>query len=80
MILPGVTVGEAAVVAARSVVTRNVEPFSVVAGNPARKIGNREIINFAYLPSSWFGAICAWVDRNPSIKEMQNSNIKGTAQ
>ncbi|MBI3550077.1 MAG: acyltransferase [Elusimicrobia bacterium] len=35
-ILPGVTVGEGAVVSARSVVTKDVPPYSVVFGNPAR--------------------------------------------
>lgn len=35
-ILCGVTVGENAIVGAGSVVTRSVEPYSVVAGNPAR--------------------------------------------
>ena len=38
-ILPGVEIGEYAVVAAGSVVTRNVPPRTVVAGNPARPIG-----------------------------------------
>jgi putative colanic acid biosynthesis acetyltransferase WcaF len=38
---PGVTVGEGAVVGARSVVTRSVEAWSIVAGNPARPVGNR---------------------------------------
>jgi acetyltransferase-like isoleucine patch superfamily enzyme len=37
-IMPGVTVGEGAVVGARSVVTADVEPFTIVAGNPARLI------------------------------------------
>jgi acetyltransferase-like isoleucine patch superfamily enzyme len=37
-VLPGVTVGEGSVVGARSVVTEDVPPFSVVAGNPARFI------------------------------------------
>ena len=37
-ILPGVTVGENSVVGAGSVVTRDVEPNTVVAGNPARVI------------------------------------------
>jgi acetyltransferase-like isoleucine patch superfamily enzyme len=37
-ILPGVTIGEGAVVGARSVVTQNVPSFTVVAGNPARVI------------------------------------------
>jgi len=37
-ILKGVTIGEGAVVGASSVVTRDVAPFSVVAGSPARLI------------------------------------------
>ena len=41
IILPGVTVGEGTVVGAGSVVTKSVEPFSIVAGSPALKIGER---------------------------------------
>ena len=37
-VLPGVTIGEGAVVGARSVVMGDVEPFTIVAGNPARVI------------------------------------------
>jgi acetyltransferase-like isoleucine patch superfamily enzyme len=40
-LLPGVTVGRGAVVATGAVVTRDVEAYSVVAGVPARKIGER---------------------------------------
>lgn len=40
-LLPGVTIGEGAVVAAGAVVTRDVEPFSIVGGVPARQIGER---------------------------------------
>jgi putative colanic acid biosynthesis acetyltransferase WcaF len=40
---PGVTVGEGAVVGARAVVTKNVEPWTIVAGNPAREIKKREL-------------------------------------
>lgn len=42
IILPGVTVGEGAVVAAGAVVTHDVSPFTIVAGVPAREIGQRE--------------------------------------
>ena len=41
-VLPGVTIGRGAVVGARSVVTSDVPPYSVVAGNPARIIRQLE--------------------------------------
>jgi acetyltransferase-like isoleucine patch superfamily enzyme len=41
IILPGVTIGDGAVVAAGAVVTKNVEPFTIVAGVPAKAIGQR---------------------------------------
>ncbi len=50
IILPGVTVGEGAVVAAGAIVTKDVEPYTVVAGVPARKISDRPK-NLNYNPS-----------------------------
>ncbi|MFM5932099.1 MAG: acyltransferase [Novosphingobium sp.] len=41
VILPGVTIGEGAVVAAGAVVTKDVPAFAIVAGNPARIVGER---------------------------------------
>lgn len=41
LIMPGVTVGDGAVVAAGAVVTRDVEPLNIVAGVPAKPIGKR---------------------------------------
>jgi acetyltransferase-like isoleucine patch superfamily enzyme len=38
IILAGVTIGEGAVVGCASVVTRDVDPYTIVAGNPARVI------------------------------------------
>jgi len=42
-ILPGVTLGEGAVAAAGAVVAKDVPPWTVVAGNPAREIGRRDV-------------------------------------
>lgn len=41
MILSGVTIGDGAVIAARSVVTRDVKPYSIVGGQPAKPIKSR---------------------------------------
>ncbi|MBW4441684.1 MAG: acyltransferase [Plectolyngbya sp. WJT66-NPBG17] len=40
-ILPGVTIGRGAVVAAGAVVTKSVAPYEIVGGVPAKKIGER---------------------------------------
>lgn len=42
VILPGVVIGEGAVVAAGAIVTKNVPPYAVVGGNPARVIKYRD--------------------------------------
>ncbi len=41
MILSGVTIGDGAVIGAGAVVTKDVEPYAIVAGNPARLIRHR---------------------------------------
>lgn len=41
LILPGIEIGEGAVVGAGAVVSRDVAPYTIVAGNPAREIGKR---------------------------------------
>jgi len=41
LICPGVTIGEGAVVAAGAVVTRDVSPYTIVGGNPARLLRER---------------------------------------
>lgn len=41
MIMPGVTIGEGAIIAANTVVTKDVAPYSIVAGSPAQVIRKR---------------------------------------
>jgi maltose O-acetyltransferase len=42
IILPGVKLGEHSIIAAGSVVTKDVEPYAIVGGNPARLIRSRK--------------------------------------
>lgn len=41
MLMPGVAVGHGAVIGSRALVTRNVEPYAIVGGSPAREIRKR---------------------------------------
>nr|WP_278850195.1 CatB-related O-acetyltransferase [Thomasclavelia spiroformis] len=41
VIMPGVKIGDGAIIGAYSVVTKDVEPYSVVGGNPAKLIKKR---------------------------------------
>jgi virginiamycin A acetyltransferase len=41
MVMPGVHIGDGAIIASRAVVARDVEPYSVVGGNPAKVIRKR---------------------------------------
>lgn len=41
MIMPGVTIGEGAVIASGSIVTKDVAPYTIVAGNPAKPVRRR---------------------------------------
>lgn len=41
LIMPGVKIGDGSIVASRSVVTKDVAPYTIVGGNPAREIRRR---------------------------------------
>ena len=52
---PGVKIGEGSIVGAGSVVKKDISPYSVVAGNPAkilRKREGREIGKYAFAPEN----------------------------
>ena len=48
IILPGIKIGEGAVVASGAVVTKDVPPYAIVAGVPAKVIGSREKKQYLY--------------------------------
>lgn len=56
IITSGVTIGHGAVVGTRAVVTRDVEPYSIVAGNPAKHVKYRfeEPVREALLRIAWW--------------------------
>lgn len=73
-IMSGVTIGDGACIAASSVVTRDVEPYSIYGGIPAKKLKNRfsdEVINLLSEIRWWY-----WSDRKVSRnKEFFNLNL-----
>lgn len=73
LIMPGVKIGDGAVIGARSVVTKNVPSYTIVGGNPAKIIKKRfedEIIK-ELLKIQWWD----W----DSEKIFRNANIIGSA-
>lgn len=54
-VLRGVHIGEGAVVCAGAVVTKDVAPYDIVAGVPAKKIAERNHeLKYKCLPHPWF--------------------------
>ncbi|WP_283435048.1 CatB-related O-acetyltransferase [Neorhodopirellula lusitana] len=41
LVMPGVNIGDGAIIAARAVVAKDVPPYTIVAGNPAKPVRNR---------------------------------------
>lgn len=66
MVMPGVSIGDGAIVAARAVVVQNVEPYMVVAGNPARPLKRRfpEPVVRALLELRWWDWPVADIEAN----------------
>ena len=75
MITDGVTIGDGAVVGARSLVTSDIEPYAIYAGTPAKKIGSRfdEETVEKLLKLRW------WDKGEDWIKEIFNPKRKGPA-
>lgn len=72
LILDNVNIGNGAIVAAGSVVTKNVEPYTVVAGIPAKEIKKRfstEKIKM-FLELKWWDKDLNWIKEN--VSKFQN--------
>lgn len=71
LILSGIEIGHGAVIGARSVVTKNVPPYAIVVGNPARIVKYRfpQEISDKLIASAW------WSLSDEKIREL-SSNIR----
>jgi len=61
IILPGVTIKYGAVIGAGAVVSKNVEEFEIVVGNPAVKISKKRTSDLVYNPCEFLAANTAWL-------------------
>lgn len=61
IILPGVTIGEGAVVGAGAVVSKDVNPYSIVTGNPATILGKKRVKPLKYNPCEFLAENMAWL-------------------
>lgn len=61
MLLPGVHIGRGAVVGARAVVTKDVNPYEIVIGNPAKAIAKNRTTHLIYNPTEFLAADLAWL-------------------
>ena len=77
IIMPGVTVGDGAAIESYSVVRNNVEPYSIVMGNPAVKIGLRfesDVIN-ELLNIKWWDWSDEKIDANIDIFMSEEEDV-----
>ncbi len=76
LILSGVTIGDGAVIGARAVVTKDVPPYAIVAGNPAKLIRMRfdEATVAALLEVGWWDWNDAEIER--SLPLLLNDDIQ----
>jgi virginiamycin A acetyltransferase len=74
-VMPGVTIGDGAIVASASVVTRDVPPYAVVGGNPAQVIRYRfdEVDRERLLALRWWDWDAAKITRN--VKALCSGDI-----
>jgi virginiamycin A acetyltransferase len=79
-IMPGIHIGDGAIIAAQSVVTRNVKPYSIMGGNPSQEIRKRfdESIIQEFLEICWWDWEIEKITRN--IKIICSGDIQALRQ
>lgn len=78
LLLPGITIGDGAIIAAGAVVTKDVEPYAIVGGVPAKKIKKRftdDEISFL-LKFKWWDKSSVWLKQNHKLFADINFFIK----
>ena len=75
-IMPGVKIGDGAIIATKSVVTKDVEPYSIVGGNPAKEIRKRfsEIEIEKLLKKRWWDWSIEKITQN--VQNLTSSDVE----
>ncbi len=76
MIMPGVQIGDGAIIAAKSVVVTDVDPYSIVGGNPAKRIRQRfeDSVVRSLIEIAWWNWDIEKITRN--LKQITSADIK----
>ena len=74
-IMPGVKIGDGAIIATNSIVTKDVEPYTIVGGNPAKEIKKRFTENEInkLLKIRWWNWSIEKITKN--VKKLTDNNI-----
>lgn len=80
LIMPGVTIGDGAMIATRAVVTKDVEPYTIVGGHPAKPIKKRfsDADIATLLQVKWWDWPAQQIKDNVPL--LKSGNVAGLAQ
>jgi virginiamycin A acetyltransferase len=69
LIMPGVTIGDGAIIAARSVIAADVPPYAIVGGNPARVVRQRFEADSVrrLLAIAWWNRSAEWIGKHLNL-------------
>ena len=79
LIMPGINIGDGAIIATNAVVTKDVEPYTIVGGNPAKLIRKRfsdEVINILLELKGWDWTIEKITNNIPILCSNNLENLK----